>query len=399
MCSNLLDCGGVTVACRKCNECISARLQTWVARAMAEKAVSPYCYAVTLTYADDTQARRDGAEAFRYSDVRLFLAGIRADIKRRTGAVGALRFICAGERGSDRGRVHWHIVLFADFDLLDLGEWHMRGRPFTGDKLSSRNRKVRLNWSLWPHGFSQFEEPDDNGMAYCLKYALKDQFSVKRSAGTARIAKAENYASSYFRMSKAPAIGHAWLWGHLQGLVARGWLPVSLNIKVPNYWGFWWLAGQVRLDVLRYLRLECDHMERTPSQLSAFVASLSENDLAVWHGEEVEDEEDEGYEAVAASRKRALIARENAQRVERRATRRKCGGFTPCAACLDAIGAVEKQDAARYAEAALHEAYASGCSGSDIAGQWADRQAVPNPFCQRGSERAISDAFKDRIGG
>lgn len=277
---------GDVIACRSCNSCVSARIHSWVARAMAERSMSAFCYAVTLTYSDASQSSRDGAEAFRYSDVRAWLKRMRAAIFRQTGENRSLRFIACGERGSRRGRVHWHVVLFSAYDLTLLGEWRRNGAVYHGPVVDNRGQN-RLDWSLWPHGFVVFQEPDQGGLRYVLKYAVKDQFSARKSADTGRFDVSERFAASYFRMSKAPPIGHEFFWGRVRALVERGQFPVDLRFRVDGLDGYWFPDKMFRFDLLRYLAQSVPVIEAAfgcvPPQLGAFVASLSERDQEVWN--------------------------------------------------------------------------------------------------------------------
>lgn len=203
MCSDPKTHDGKTFACRVCNECIATRRHSWVARAMAEKALHPHALCLALTYSDRTEKGRDGARMFAYADVRDFLKRLRSaahyavekENERRIEEAGhvfvetlpapVVRFLCAGEQGSRNGRCHWHLILFSNLDLLTLGEITLRGRKLTdrADIMTVGKRKRRCHWSLWaddktPLGFVTFQEPDQGGMSYVLSYCLKDQFTV-----------------------------------------------------------------------------------------------------------------------------------------------------------------------------------------------------------------------------
>ena len=141
MCSNPITANNVTFACRKCNDCLTTRKNGWVARAMAEKATSAHTYSVTLTYGSDTQEKRDGAAAFRYSDVYYFLKRLRDRAKYKFGKEAYVRFLCAGELGSQNGRCHWHIVLYSNFDIASLGSF----KNFHTKKSRHRIRRQNLS--------------------------------------------------------------------------------------------------------------------------------------------------------------------------------------------------------------------------------------------------------------
>lgn len=246
-----------TYACRRCNECIATRRHGWVARAMAEKAENSHAVCVTLTYADDTQERRDAAAMFAYADIKLFLGALRAAARREAkrsnwNVVPSIRFLCAGEQGDRNGRCHWHMIIYSNFDLTRLGKFRLRGKLVSHrrDIETVGKRKRRLNWTLWPHGFMTVQQPDQKAMSYVLSYCLKDQFTDEKSVGTMREAKSENFATGLFRMSKRPAIGESWLMRKLEGLESSGAVLPSLQLSIPDFGGYWHPNGLFREKLL-----------------------------------------------------------------------------------------------------------------------------------------------------
>jgi hypothetical protein len=224
---------------------------------MAEKAENSHAACVTLTYADNTQHRRDGAAMFCYADVRQFLSALRAAARREANRakwnfVPSIRFLCAGEQGERNGRCHWHMILYTNFDLSRLGKFRLRGKLVSHrrDMITEGKRKRRLNWTLWPHGFMTLQEPDQGAMSYVLSYCLKDQFTHESSRGTMREAKAENFATGLFRMSKRPAIGESWLMRKLEGLDASGSVLPNLQLSIPDFAGYWHPNGLFREKLL-----------------------------------------------------------------------------------------------------------------------------------------------------
>lgn len=173
---------GTLVACRYCSLCASNRLNDLVGRCIAEQSVSSSTLAVTLTYAGDSPE----SAVLHYRDVQLMLKRLRKDGYK-------IRYICAGEYGTRKGRAHWHIILF-----------------FRG-KSPAVQIDHRVSWDYWPHGFSYFQRPDYGGFRYVMKYALKDQ---KSEAATRALS-----------MSKKPPLGHDFFIRLAHDLVERG-LPV-----------------------------------------------------------------------------------------------------------------------------------------------------------------------------
>ena len=175
---------GTLVACRYCDLCRSNRLNDLIGRCIAEQCTASKTLAVTLTYAGDTAA----SAVLRYSDVQLFLKRLRKDGY-------SVRYICAGEYGDKKGRAHWHIILF----------FYGRSPDIELDR--------RVGWSFWPHGFSYFQNPDYKGFRYVMKYALKQDHSVKALS-----------------MSKKPPLGYDFFMQFAHDIVDR-----ALPVHSPEY--------------------------------------------------------------------------------------------------------------------------------------------------------------------
>lgn len=199
---------GTEVACRKCWQCRSNRVNDYVGRCIAEAQTSDYVLPVTLTYAGDVP----GAAVLILSDFQKFM-------KRLRFAGYSVRYIVAGEYGSLRGRAHWHAVLF------------FKGKHPTVDL------ERRINWKYWPHGFAWCDAPSPASYKYVLKYMLKDQSQM--------------VSVNKFSLSRNPVLGYDWIMKladmHAeQGLVPRtfeySFPDVSFGQKRPVFW----LQGKAR---------------------------------------------------------------------------------------------------------------------------------------------------------
>lgn len=345
MCSNPITKGNITFACTSCNDCIAARINGWVARAMAEKATSKFCYVLALTYANDTLEQRDGSKVFRYKDIKDLMKNIRRQAEYHLGGKQEVRYLACGELGSMNGRVHWHLVIFTSFDLTHLGNWFsfVSKKPVTEKKdiiTVDPNKEKRLLWSLWKMGLLVVQIPDQGGMMYALKYALKDQFSLHKSKGTMRETKGEQYAAGYFRMSKAPPIGAVYVEKLLQRLREKNAVLPSLKIKIPDYTGYLFPAGYLLEQVITgFLAInnEClNETGRNVAQWSSLLQSVFEQPK-IWERlayveEEIESDADYTRRKQAAARQ----AQADARRGE---FRQRCGGHIPCTACLTEFSA------------------------------------------------------------
>lgn len=336
--------GGVVASCGSCDACVAQRRMEWVARAMAEKTLHPYCYSLTLTYGSETAFQREGASMFRYGDVSDWLKNLRRQISYHHGKdKGLIRFICAGEQGSRNGRVHWHIILYSQVDLLGVGTYHaIRG----GKKVQvtkpthiisgsgEDDRKIRLDWSFWKHGFTTFQIPDQSGMSYALSYALKDQFSEEKSRGHGREGNGEEFAAGLFRPSKRPPIGWGFVAKWLQGLAERGQVSPDLQIQIPDFKGYYIPRKTIRHMTLTVLRRINQSVVRATGRNAPQWSSLiqtcinSPSDLEVLrHGEKEQDPETSETIAARNSREYHAARRD-------RETRKRCGSTFPCNDCL-----------------------------------------------------------------
>lgn len=199
---------GTQAACRRCKLCLTNRTNDLVGRAIAESRVSDLTLSVTLTYAGDSVKN----VVHCYEDVQKMIRAQRdAGIK--------VRYMIAGEFGETFGRVHWHCVLF----------WR-------GSDLPQVELERRINWAFWPHGYSYFQQPDYGGLAYALKYAVKDA-----KPGTV----------NPFQPSKKPPIGHDYFVAMAHDIADKG-LPLhdpSYSFADVTYKGKtrqFWLQGRMR---------------------------------------------------------------------------------------------------------------------------------------------------------
>lgn len=353
MCSEPPTIDGNTFACRRCNECIKARKNDWVARCMAEKSTSGEAVAIELTYRNNADGSMpEAAQAFRYKDVEAFFNRLRQAYFREYKVRGEIRFICAGERGSQKGRVHWHLIVFGDRKFSNLGQWHdFVFKQIDGPIFSQpRKKAVMLQWGLWPHGHVVIKEGNQETFAYAVKYALKDQFNVVKSKGTMRESKAENHGASYFRMSKQPPIGFRFLERMCDSWDARLVVPTSLHLKVPDYSGFWWPKGQLREYLLDRLfeinERRKELLGRDAPQWFPLLASLEsvEKDWeTLVYGPQQENHEE--YAIESWQRRLAEAQEKRLKQWRDSEEQRCCGGIRVCRLCWRGK---EKEERARY---------------------------------------------------
>lgn len=175
---------GVRVACHVCWQCINAKVDDWCGRCLAEKRTAVAAHAVTLTYGrvgpDGTfeektrtgDADHERAAVLTYSDVQKYIKSLRD-----TGY--PCRYFVTGEYGSQKGRAHWHLVLF----------WLREAPPH---KLNQRHMQQH-----WDRGWSEWTEPGYKAFRYNMKYINKD-IGVDERQGHVSMSKKPPLGAAYF---------------------------------------------------------------------------------------------------------------------------------------------------------------------------------------------------------
>lgn len=319
----------------------------------------PYAYAITLTYADVDGKPPLGARVYRYKDVSDMWKRIRSAGKRKWGENIELRYVVVGEKGTKFGRCHYHGVVFSSHPIVELGKLaHPKGNKFA--------YKRRLSWSIWGHGFVEFQMADRKGMAYCLKYILKSRMTAARSKGHKREGKTEWLASSYMWCSKMPAVGATWLWEKLNDHVSKGMCPAALRVRVPGG-GDWYVSGKLQMEMCLFLHQANNEYRKERGRdlagWSTLINSvkdeieLSDTGEVVkrkpweWltNGEIKEEETVYTKEELDAQAKKFDEWYAHKRRVAgpitgARATVRNCGNIVPCEACRNGLSDAQNAD-------------------------------------------------------
>ncbi|TIS17093.1 MAG: hypothetical protein E5X07_34615, partial [Mesorhizobium sp.] len=142
---------GIEVACHKCWQCRENRINDWVGRCIAESKTARATHSITLTYGRDDAGIEDHLRAalLTYSDVQKYLKRLRKDGY-------PCRYFVAGEYGSEKGRAHWHLIIF----------WQ--------DRVPEHELNRRFLQKHWTHGWSHWELPSYASIRYVMKYISKD---------------------------------------------------------------------------------------------------------------------------------------------------------------------------------------------------------------------------------
>lgn len=134
-----------SVPCGKCAFCIKKAIDAWCLRLAHEMEVSSSAFFITLTY--DDEHLPPGAELCK-RDLQLFLKRLR---KRNAG----IRYFAIGEYGTEKGRPHYHAVIFNLIDLcLITDSWvDIHGRPIghiVGDRATMGRIRYMVEYMALP---------------------------------------------------------------------------------------------------------------------------------------------------------------------------------------------------------------------------------------------------------
>lgn len=192
--------GHVTVACGQCVGCRDERARQWAVRCMHEASLHDRNCVVTLTYAPE---HVPVSGSLFYRDFQLFMKRLR----KRMGH--SIRFFMCGEYGDEKGRPHFHSLLF--------------GCDFAADRVAFKTAgEDRSRWlytsstlsELWKYGHSSVGEMSFASAAYVARYVLKkvngdaaDDWYRRVDEGTGEVFDLE---PEFCSMSLRPGIGADW---------------------------------------------------------------------------------------------------------------------------------------------------------------------------------------------
>lgn len=216
---------GVSVPCRMCVQCKDDQVNDWVGRCKAEMLTSQHNLFATLTYGgDDAYGGAENnirAKMLHPEDMRLWLMLLRKWTNRdRDGKCygtgkNKVRYLWVGEYGSEKGRAHFHCLVFC------------KGLMPPNIRLSEPGKApVRYMHShqrgglIWPHGWSQWREADEGGARYVLNYLKKDLNNLQ---GEKRVG-----------MSTQPPLGHDYFKIEAERYVEQGVSPRDHFYRFPN---------------------------------------------------------------------------------------------------------------------------------------------------------------------
>lgn len=222
-----------------CGHCIACRINyssDWANRMLLE---SQYYgndnWFVTLTYDDnhlppDVNGRHD--QVF-HSLVKTEISAFMKRLRRYSGQ--KLRFYGCGEYGSQRGRPHYHIIIFGlhlDADQLTFWKFNHQGDALYTSKLIERA------WSLngSPFGLHCVAQVNWETCAYTARYVTK-----KLNGEAAKTYEDAAIIPEFSVMSRKPGIGRLYYDEHVDDIYENREIIVSTNkggktFQPPKYY-------------------------------------------------------------------------------------------------------------------------------------------------------------------
>lgn len=133
------------VPCGKCAFCIKKSIDAWCLRLAHEMEVSSSAFFITLTY--DNEHLPPGEEVSK-RDLQLF-------IKRLRKVNPGIRYFAIGEYGTEKGRPHYHAVIFnlINLDLITNSWTDHNGHPLghiVGDRATMGRIRYMVEYMALP---------------------------------------------------------------------------------------------------------------------------------------------------------------------------------------------------------------------------------------------------------
>ena len=175
--------------CRKCWQCIQSFMNDYVGRCLCEKAIADWVFVLRLSYRDCSERESDFAH-------KVITPRHLQDFVRSVRKRGHLfRYLAVGEYGEEKGRAHFHIVLFG---VGEAPPWY--------------EFEENVHIDTWPHGHVYIQSnPDERGLRYVVKYLYKSDGSKK-----------------WYTVSKKPPLAH-------QFFMEKAFRDFSLGV-IPSRW-------------------------------------------------------------------------------------------------------------------------------------------------------------------
>lgn len=207
----------ISVPCGKCARCIQRRKMEWSFRMLTELQEAKTAYFVTLTYAPETAPyNKYGVKELRLDDLQKYFKRLRINTKRSNKKSiitlehlknnltenDKIKYYAAGEYGEERGRPHYHAIIF-----------------------NASTTEIR---KAWPHGNVDIGEANEASINYLMKYLDKRLGQKQDKRKTAEFnTMSEGIGKSYIKKMKA------WHKQNLDVLYVR--MKNGILVPMPRY--------------------------------------------------------------------------------------------------------------------------------------------------------------------
>lgn len=214
------------IPCNNCMGCKLERSRQWAVRMQHEsKLYEENCF-LTLTYSNEA-IPSDYSLDLRH--VQLFIKKLRKSLQPKL-----IRFYACGEYGPDKGRPHYHLIIF-NHQFPDKKFFKMINQKphYTSQLLTN----------LWSHGFATTADFSFQAAAYVARYVTKkiknnDEYGANYYYRLSPIDGQYHFVKPEFSvMSRRPGIGHKYVEKYKSDFYPSGFVVVDgIKHSPPHYY-------------------------------------------------------------------------------------------------------------------------------------------------------------------
>lgn len=210
----------IRIPCQKCWQCRSDRVTNWTGKVIAESKTSVAVDFITLTMANvsynethpkEQQVKKPVPNGYEkllvYPDFQKYMKRVRKKYP--------CRYVVAGEYGDQKGRAHWHIIMFWLRERPPRRDWAWQKHKWIKKGSDEHLYGREYQDEFWPHGMVHYRKFDQGSAQYVCKYLRKTEWMAK-----------EANRKIEFHYSSRPGIGFKWMVEHWAQLhVDQGLAP------------------------------------------------------------------------------------------------------------------------------------------------------------------------------
>lgn len=179
------------IPCKKCIGCRLDYSREWANRGYLESLNWTQNYFVTLTYDDEHLPEGETLEPKEFSN---FIKRLRKYMRDKKIQSKGIRFMGCGEYGEERGRPHYHVILF---------NCKLPTDSFYNPRISNKNTywQNEIIEKCWNKGIINVSDVTWNTIAYTARYITKKIYGAKAEE------EYQGKVPEFFRTSRNPGIG------------------------------------------------------------------------------------------------------------------------------------------------------------------------------------------------